>query len=235
MSKKLLLVLSSFVLLGLFGFTLIKSQSNKVVCKPATTPWKIEDFAVPNYYIAGYYPNVVITQVCSFRGHVERDQVYKHEVAQGLAFCLRPINYLQYGWNIIVTEAHSENCETDFSSPVTLPMHGWTPRDVLGNYFANQSDTKDIIGSMEKPVAVQEFNFVFIYEDYKRIEENWACWTYGMNCPSNWGNTSETPRSRGVFTITKIKLGNLSSKEQVWIESMDFEVEFYLPAQVPSE
>src|SRR6266508_2950953 len=218
MSKKLLL-LSTLVLLGLIGFSFAKIRSNKVVCEPATTPWKIEDFAVPNEYIAGYYPNATITQVCSFSGNITRGQPFKQTVAQYLAFCLHPISYLQDGWNISMTGEQDENCETDFSSPVTLPMHGWTPRDVVGNYFAEKSSAEEIIGSTEKPVAVREFSFIFSYKDYKMIEENWACWTYGFNCPSDWGNTSETPRSRGIFTITKIKLGNLASEDQTWIES----------------
>lgn len=228
-SNKLISIIFGVVLLaGLFAVVVIKSKLPKVVCEPATTPWKIENFAVPNEYI--YYPNVTITQVCTFSGHVSKDQLFKQAVAEGFAVCLLPINYLQNGWNITMTDEHDKNCDTDFSSPVTLPMHGWTPRDILGSSFVNQSSAQEIIGSIEKPVAEREFSFIFSRKDYKMIEDNWACWTYGINCPSDWGNTSKTPRSRGIFTITKIKLGNSASKDQVWIESMDFVVKVYLPA-----
>jgi hypothetical protein len=218
-SKKIIsFIFGTILLAGGIDIVLIKSQSPKVICERATTPWKIEDFAIPNEYIAGYFPNVEIAQF------------FRQEVAQGLAFCLRPFSYMQNGWSIVMSTDGNEDCDVDLSSPVTLPMHGWTPRDVFGSYFANQSDTEEIIGNMEEPVAKREFSFVFGYEDYKRIEENWACWVYGLNCPSDWENTSETPRSRGIFAITKLKLGNFTTKDQAWIEEMDFVVKIYLPA-----
>ncbi len=216
--------------LAIIGLALITYQStkNKGLCKPATTPWRVEDFTEPMEYYGGYFPNVTITQVCTFSGHVTKNQMFKQTIGQGLVLYL---DSFPDGWSIGMTNEQDKNYEMDFTSPVTLPRHGWTQREIMGQYFAENNAAEEIIGSIEKPVTVREFNFIFDNKDYKTIEENWTCWSYRTNCPTDWGNTSNTPRSRGISTITKIKLGNLSSKDKAWIESMDFEVKIYLSAK----
>ena len=39
------------------------------------------------------------------------------------------------------------------------------------------------------------------------------------------------PKSGAIMTITDLELGNLAPNDHAWIESMEFEVKIYLPAE----
>jgi len=233
MSKKLVLVLSSFVLLGIIGFVLIKSRSNKVVCEPATTPWKFEKTHSQEYY-AGYYPNITITQVCSFVGYVTNGQYFSQKITQNLVFYLAPANG---GWFVGVTNKNDKTYDMNMSVPVTVPYHGLTALDIWGLNSVDNVEGDEVVGSIENPVTAREFNFLLSTKAYKVIVKNNECWRYGLHCPADWGDIPKTPSSRGILTITKIKFGDQISKE--WygfeIESMDFEVKIYLPAELPAK
>jgi len=233
MSKKLVLVLSSLILLGIVGFVLIKGQSNKVACEPANTPWKFEK-THPDEYYGGYYPNITITQVCRFKGHVTRGQYYIQRLPSGIVFYLRPGNA---GWLIGVTNENDKTYDMNMSIPVTVPYHGLTALDIWGSNSVFSDGEDEIIGSIEKPISVREFNFLLSFKDYVTIIQNNECWRFGLRCPADWGDMPKTPRSRGALTITKMKFNTQSPKE--WygfeIESMDFEVKIYLPDDLPPE
>ena len=221
------------IFLAIIGLVVITHQgeTTKVLCEPTTTPWNIENWPYPQEYYAGFYPNITIAQVCTFKGQVTRDQLYKQKVAQGLVFYLSPSGF--GGWSIGTTNEKDETSEMNLCLPVTIPNHGWTQLDIRGVDFIEKQNLvgETIIGSKENPVSQREFNFIFSIDDYKKIEKYYDCWRYAMGCPDNWGGTNKTPRSRGILNITKVQLGNLASKDQIWIESMDFEVEIYLPVK----
>jgi len=210
------------VFFAIFGLMLITRQveNNKVICKPATNPWKGDNFQ-------NFYPNITIAQVCIFQGHVNHDELYEQRIAQGYVFFLKPENG---GWGIGMTNERDKTHKQNFSVPVALPAHGLTPLDVWAVTFSDRSSGKELSGNDENPIAVRSFNFVLYVDDYVTIANNYLCWRDGNDCPVNWKGIPDTERSRGTLTITKLKFGTYKENEIAWIDSMDFEVKVYLPA-----
>jgi hypothetical protein len=123
----------------------------------------------------------------------------------------------------------------NFGPIVTPPFHGNRFFYIYGWYFRNKNNTGKNDGSINAPQEERFFNFVFNRKDY---EAEW----YAARC-QDWkididyalatqtSTNKEIPRSRAMFTITKLELGNLVSGSYAWIESMEFKVVVYLPAE----
>lgn len=197
-----------------------------VTCQPASNPWTSLD---TYEYHAGWYPNIDIARVCIFNGEISRGQAYKHQIAQNLVFCLIPGSMFRdapnEGWYIVVSETScdiSSDDFVDFSGLVSPPWRGNRSLFVFGWEYRNEDNTEDIMVS-----PVSRFNFVFNRADHTQQQMQFNC-QVGVNCPPV---IRDIPRSRGILTITDMELGNLMPNSKAWIETMEFEVKIYLPAE----
>ncbi len=140
-------------------------------------------------------------------------------------FCLTPSSFWveNGGWTINIGDEIGDECDDNFAGVVTPPFHGNNAIFVQGWQFRNKTNTEDNEGAIPQ---TRDFNFIFNQNDFEAI--------FNAHYP-NPANTSpqtdltKISRSRGLFTITKLKLGNLIPDKAAWIESMEFEVKIYLP------
>ena len=216
-----------------------------ISCEPASNPFDDKSLMDPMEYEAGYYPNITIARVCIFDGQVSRGQVYIHQITQHLVFCLIPggifADVSDEGWNIVLSDSRPGSCDlnsedyVNFGPIVTPPFHGNLWFYVYGWHFRNEENTGGNDGSVNAPQEVRYFNFVFNREDYETAWHAARCREWGMDDDCAFGTQTSTnievPRSRAIFTITNLELGNLVSGSHAWIEYMEFRVEVYLPAE----
>ena len=175
------------------------------------------------------------SKICSFKGEISRGQFYIHEIQENLFFCLVPGGILPdtpdkgtEGWFILI----SDNCDMsktnhlDFAVSVNPPFHGNTLRDLLGWRFRNEDNTEDINGGYERRIT-----FVLNREDAMTAYDSLACsmWGIDSDCArATQTSTNIIERSGGIFSITKLELGNLVPNSHAWIEFMEFEFAFYI-------
>jgi hypothetical protein len=120
---------------------------------------------------------------------------------------------------------------------VSPPFHDNYEFDIVGWEFRNENNTGPNDGSVNAPQEDREFNFVFSREGLLVEQNEYSCANWNFGCLgakqslANSTNDGEVPRSRGHLTITDIQLGNLVPNSKAWIESMKFEVTFYLPEE----
>jgi hypothetical protein len=217
----------------------------EISCEPASNPFDDNPLTNPGEYVAGYYPNITITRVCTFDGTVSKGQVYKHRITQDLVFCLVPSGISgkvpDEGWTIVISDSHPGSCDfnsedyVNFGPIVSPPFRGNPLFDVYGWHFRNKENTGENRGSVNAPQEVREFNFVFNRKDYETEWHAARCrdWGISIDCAltTKTNQNIETPRSRAKFTITKLKLGNLVPGSMAWIEDMEFKVEIYMPKE----
>ncbi len=199
----------------------------------------------PVEYELGYYPNIDIARVCTLKGQVSRGQVYIHQITQDLVFCLIPggtfADVPGDGWNIVVSDSRSGSCDVNsedyvnFGPVVTPPFRGNLWFDVYGWHFRNEENSGENDGSVNAPQDVRYFNFVFNRDDYELAWHAVRCRHWGIeeDCAfaAQTGIDTDIPRSRAVFTITELELGNLVPGSRAWIAYMEFIVDVYLPAE----
>jgi len=126
------------------------------------------------------------------------------------------------GWEINISDELGIECNDNFSGVVTPPFHGNNAIFIPGWEFRNKTNTADNHGNA---LRTRYFNFVFNQSDYEAA--------FNLLYPDPASTNPKTdlkkiPRSRGVFTITELKLGNLIPNKAAWIEFMKFEVKIYL-------
>ena len=220
--KNLCTGLNTIVLCIVFLSVTGCQSSNLPTCESTTNPFpKISGLADDTQY----NPNIEIGKVCSFAGDVERGEVYKLKLKDGLVFCLTPSNFWveNGGWTINIGDETGDECDDNFAGIVTLPFHGNNEVFVQGWQFSNETNTADSEGNVPQ---TRYFNFIFNQNDFELI------FNAHYPAPANTSpktDLSKIQRSRGIFTITELKLGNLVPNEIAWIESMKFEVKIYLP------
>jgi hypothetical protein len=234
---------SFFVYLAVFGLvglslTACQSINNETVCEPASSPFptpptnSLEDVRI------AYAPNITIGRVCTFSGKVTRAQVYKHQIVNDLVFCLRPNASLHKndGWDIVMSDTMDNDCGQGLNGIVTPPFHGENPISIDGYQFRNQGNTAENDGSVNAPQKVREFNFLFNQNDYETVKSAYICLNWngcknGLTQHKSEIIIATMPKSAGIMTITNLELGNLVPDDRAWIESMEFEVKIYLPAE----
>jgi hypothetical protein len=197
-------------------------------------------------YAASLFPNITITRVCKFTGHILRGEIYKHQITEGLIFCLVPSGIFaevpDEGWSIVTSDSLADSCDfksenfVDFGPIVTPPFRSNLLFDVYGWHFRNKDNTGENDGSVNAPQKERFFNFVFNRKDYEIMWHSERCneWKIDTDCAiatQSSVKSSEIPRSRAKFTITELELGNLVPNSLAWIEYMEFIVEVYLPAE----
>ena len=225
------------IFFGIIGLGLVDclSATDDTICEPTTSP-----FATPvtNDLNDAYAPNVTITRVCTFSGHVTRGQFYTHEIVKGLIFCLRPSTswHKNDGWEIVISDTTDDKRNQGFNGIVTPPFHGMNPIDIEGWHFRNDKNTAENDGSVNAPQKIREFNFVINRNDFEKVWSATMCklWNEcenGLTQNEAGKIIATTPRSRGVLNITNFELGNLIPNDKAWFESMDFEVKIYLPTE----
>lgn len=226
------------VLFGIIGLCLAGSLSatEETTCEPITSPFEAPAANDVNGVIDAYSPNVTISRVCTFSGHVARGEVYTHEIVKGLIFCLRPSRSFHEndGWRIIISDATEETFSTGFNGHVTPPFHGFNPISIEGWHFRNDKNTAENDGSVNAPQKIREFNFLLNRSDFENVSSAHLCKMYndcenGLTQDKAGEIIAATPKSRGVLTITDFELGNLIPNDKAWFESMDFKVRIYLP------
>jgi hypothetical protein len=180
-------------------------------------------------------PNIPISKICTFKGEIYRGQSYIHKLQENLFFCLIPAGILPdipdkgtEGWFIFI----SDNCEMpttkllDFAAPVNPPFHGNTLLDLLGWRFRNEDNTENIDGGYKRRIT-----YVLNREDAVTTYNSLACsmWRIDTDCAlATQTSANIVERSGGMFSITKLELGNLVPNSHAWIEFMGFEFSFYL-------
>jgi hypothetical protein len=222
---------------GIIGLVLVDclSATDETICEPAAS-----QFATPVTTVLNdaYAPNVTITRVCTFSGHVARGQVYTHEIVKGLIFCLRPntLFHKNDGWKIVINDTMDDNGEAGFNGIVTPPFHGTNAIDIEGSDFRNDKNTAENDGSGNAPQKIRKFNFVLNRSDFEKVWSAHRCVMWhecenGLTQNEAGKIIATAPKSLGVLIITNFELGNLISNDHAWFESMDFEVKIYLPAE----
>lgn len=204
---------------------LVSYTANPVSCQPVENPFPAPS-GLPNEY--QYNPNIVISRVCSFTGKVTRGRTFKQEITQEIIFCLNPNSFWQEngGWDIVISDSASDDCNINFAGVVTPPFHGDNPIFIQGWQFRNENNTGESEGSINGVRKKRGFNFVFNRDDSEKI---WN--SHYLSPGSIKSDTTKIPRSRGILTITHLELGNLISGDTAWIEYMEFEVKVYLPSE----
>ena len=148
------------------------------------------------------------------QGHVSRRQTYEKDFGNGLVFQLIPNDN---GWNIEIIPAGVQNAnDYGFASIATPPFHGPTPLQIEGWSFANASDTNE---------TTRDFFFVLNKQDANITADAVQQLMSGKTSDFSPG----VPLGQGELNIQNMKLGNLASKSQAWIESMDFSVSLKMP------
>ncbi len=221
------------VVVGLSLFCLTACQSarrSQISCEPATNPFDDNPLMSESEYNGGYFPNIEIGRVCKFEGQVKRLEMFKQKISEDLVFCLIPD---ETGWEIAITDSSQNDCAENFSIPVTPPWHGENPLFINGYQFRNRDNTGANDGSVNAYQEIRGFNFVFNHNDFEVMQSAYRCSHWFVDCPNETetGNNIKVFWSRGIMNITHLELGNLMPNERAWIESMDFEVEIYLPAE----
>lgn len=216
------------------------------VCEPSSNPFVKSPTMGESEYAAYLLPNISITRVCRLTGDISRGEVYKHQITEGLIFCLIPSGIFaevpDEGWSIVISDALPGSCDftskdyVNFGPIVTPPRHGNLWFDVYGWHFRNKGNTRENDGTVNAPQKERYFNFVFNREDYEIVwyAERCSQWRIDTDCAiatQSSIKSSEVPRSRAKFTITELELGNLVPNSLAWIEYMEFMVEVYLPAE----
>lgn len=217
-----------------------------ISCEPSSNPFVKPSSMGNAEFAASLYPNITISRICKFTGHISRGEVYKHQIIENLIFCLVPSGIFaevpDEGWSIIISDSRSGSCDfnsedyVNFGPIVTPPFRGNRYFDVYGWHFRNKENTGENDGSVNAPQKERYFNFVFNRKDYETVWYAERCnqWNIDTDCAiATQSNikSSEIPRSRAKFTITELELGNLVPSSLAWIEYMEFMVEVYLPAQ----
>jgi hypothetical protein len=198
-------------------------SSHSSICESTTNPFPQPSGQADD---SQYNPNIEINKVCSFTGEVERGQIYRQKIKDDLVFCLIPNSFWveNGGWTINVGDEIGNECADNFAGIVTPPFHGYNATFVQGWQFRNETNTADSKGNATR---TRYFNFIFNQSDFEAIFNS----HYPDPAVDNLEiDVSKIPRSRGIFTIKELKLGNLVPNEVPWIETMKFEVKIYLSA-----
>lgn len=225
----------------IIGLSLAACQSttNNTHCEPTSSPFATPPTNDPNDVRVMYAPNVTIGKVCTFSGQVRRAQTYKHEIVDGLVFCLLPNSgwHENEGWNIIISDTMDDDCSKGFNGIVSPPFHGMNPIFIAGWHFRNDTNTAENDGSVNAPQEVRWFNFLFDTDAFEAVWSAHSCLSW-FQCEENGLTQDEavkiiatTPKSRGIMTISNLELGNLVPNDKAWIETMEFEVKIYLPTE----
>lgn len=197
-------------------------------CQPSENPFA----EIPEMYSyeKPFLPNIPISKICSFEGKISRGQAYSHQIAENLVFCLVPRNE---GWLIVISDLLPGSCQTgsdnfsNFTSMLNPPFHGNTNSLILGHDFRNQNNTENKEGNLKR-----YFTFVFNREDHLITYHHFACamWRVETECTqaAQTNINTDVTRSRSIFSITNLELGNLIPNSFAWIEYMEFKFEVYL-------
>lgn len=230
--------LISIVVIGIIGLILAtcqpSSNTDKTVCQPIENPFPTPTGKADSFQ---FNPNIEISSVCSFNGQVSKGEIYKHQITQNLVFCLLPSTSWREndGWEIVITDTMENQCDKGFVRLVTPPFRGMNAVYIAGWHFRNENNTEENNGSVNAPQEIREFNFVFNQQDYETILTAYNCsrWPWLEECltAGEIRDLTNILRSRGIMTITNLKLGNLIPNEKAWIELMEFEVKIYLPEE----
>jgi hypothetical protein len=192
-----------------------------------------------------YVPDAETYRVCTFTGKVSRGQSYKHPISPDLVFCLIPggvsTDVPNEGWNIIISDTRPGGCDVNsedyinFGPIVTPPFYGNLFFDVYGWHFRNEDNSGENDGSVYAPQEERYFNFLFNRRDYDTALLAVRCirWKMDADCALATQNSmnAEIPTSLAKFTVTELELGNLVPGSHAWIETMEFRVDVYLPAE----
>ncbi len=201
-------------------------------CEPSPNPY----VEIPEMYSheKPFLPNIPISRICTFEGEILRGQFYIHKIQENLLFCLIPGGVMPdipdkgpEGWFIYI----SDNCDApiaeNFAVPVNPPFHMNTLLHVFGWRFRNDDNTEDSGSGYERYI-----NFVFDREDYDTSYYSLACsmWSSDTDCmrATQTSINTDVTRTRGLFSIMKLELGNLVPNSHAWIESMEFKFAVYL-------
>lgn len=169
----------------------------------------------------------------SFQGAVNRGGSFKREIRPGLVFRLNDFNGDGEGWFIQVGD--EERSENNFALYVTGPFHGLNDLVIEGWHFRNADNTGPRTSEDRyAPQATRHFHFVLNELDnqvaFDSLQKLVWSYQYSKEEVEQARNTyNQLVLASGVLTITEMELGNLTPREQAFIESMSFEVSLDLP------
>lgn len=217
----------------------------EISCEPVSNPFPTPSGNADSFQ---YNPNIEINRVCTFTGHVSRNQTYKHQITHDLVFCLVPSGIMpdvfEEGWTIVISDTRPGSCDfgsenyVNFGPIVAPPFRGNLFFDVYGWHFRNENNTGVNDESVNSPQEERYFNFLFNRKDYEKVWYAARCsqWAIDADCAMATQTSmnvkiTEIPRSRAKFTITELELGNLNPNSHAWIEHMEFKVDVYLSVE----
>lgn len=163
------------------------------------------------------------TPSVSFQGHILKGQSFQKDIGKGLIFKLTPDSN---GWNMDIFSNNAQQYDYGFASIVTPPFHGITALQIEGWHFRNKKNTAQNDGSVNAPQITRDFSFALNKQDANTMVDAINLFTSGKKLDFNPNVYS---LGKGELVIQNLKLGNLVSGSQAWIESMDFNVSITLP------
>jgi len=170
--------------------------------------------------------------VCSFSGTVSLGEDFQYELPSGLLFTIESIDYGPEGWALrIYDPAYPSD---NFCSVVTPPYRGINALQIYAWHFLNETGTGLNDGSVNAPGEERKFYFVTDKASYEEAFETLSAMLWPES-PEAQEAAAEVHdcihREYGVLTVTELVTG-ITSGDSIPIESIEFDVELFLPEQV---
>ncbi len=165
-----------------------------------------------------------------FPGSVQRGEDFQQEIPGGLVFRLDFIDYGPEGWSVrILDPAYPGD---NFCAVVTPPYRGINALQIYAWHFFNEDRTGPNDGSVNAPGEERRFSFVTDKAAYDLAFSLLSTMLWPEDTQDAQSAALEhdgIPRENGVLTVTDITTGSIPRSDSVWIDSMEFEVELFLP------
>lgn len=166
---------------------------------------------------------------CSFSGAVSRFEDFQYEIPGGLLFIVEFIDYGPEGWAVRIFDPAFPS--DNFCSVVTPPYRGINALQIYTWHFLNEEGNYPNDGSVNAPGEKRRFYFVTDKPGFDIAFESLSAMLWPENPEAQEAATAVhegVHRERGILTIRELVLGSTEG-DSVWIDSMEFDVELFVP------
>lgn len=160
--------------------------------------------------------------VVQFARHIIRNQVFEKDLGNNLVFRLTPNSN---GWDADIVSKNAKQDDYGFASIATPPFHGINALQIEGWHFRNTDNTAPNDGSINAPREKRNFSFVLNKVDADTMANIIQEFSSGKTDDFS----PKVPIGQGELLIENLKLGNLNTNAQAWIEEMDITVNIIFP------
>ena len=165
----------------------------------------------------------------AFSGAVSRHEDFQHELPGGLVFTLEFISYGTEGWAVrIFNPAFPSD---NFCAVVTPPYRGINVLQIYAWHFFNEDGSGPNDGSVNAPGEERRFFFVTDKSSYDAAFESLSAMLWPESTEAQEAAVlvhEGINRECGILTLRELILGGTGG-DSAWIESMEFDVELFLP------